>query len=135
MSLHKDFEPIRGQLLNCSPHPSLDNAVNELVREEARLATLQAQNKLNVLAITHSTSLIEQPQQSGDSFGFSNHRKQINKKFYNYCKRPSHTIEICYCRNKSTAVVTNIKPTSLMPSILAKSQSFGSIINLSPIEL
>ncbi|RVW23480.1 hypothetical protein CK203_110455 [Vitis vinifera] len=42
MSLHKDFEPIRGQLLNRSPAPSLDTAVNELVREEARLATLQA---------------------------------------------------------------------------------------------
>ena len=75
MSLHKDFEPIRGQLLNRSPAPSLDTAVNELVREEARLATLQAQNKLNVLAISHSTSLIEQLQQSGDSFGFSNHRR------------------------------------------------------------
>ena len=62
MSLHKDFEPIRGQLLNCSPAPSLYTAVNELVREEARLATLQAQNKLNVLAITPSTPLIEQPQ-------------------------------------------------------------------------
>ena len=54
MSFHKDFEPIRGQLLNRSPAPSLDTTVNELVREEARLATLQAQNKLNVLAITPS---------------------------------------------------------------------------------
>ena len=45
MSLHKDFEPIRGQLLNRSPAPSLDTVVNELVKEEARLATLQAQNK------------------------------------------------------------------------------------------
>ena len=39
MSLHKDFEPIRGQLLNRSPTPSLDTAVNELVREEDCLAT------------------------------------------------------------------------------------------------
>ena len=46
MSLHKDFEPIRGQLLNHNPPLSLDTAVNELVREETRLATLQAQNKL-----------------------------------------------------------------------------------------
>ena len=42
ISLHKDFELIRGQLLNRSPAPSLDTAINELVREEARLATLQA---------------------------------------------------------------------------------------------
>ncbi|WKA12032.1 hypothetical protein VitviT2T_029468 [Vitis vinifera] len=80
MSLHKDFEPIRGQLLNRSPAPSLDTAVNELVREEARLATLQAQNKLNILAITPSTPLIEQPQQLGDFSGSNNRRKQNNKK-------------------------------------------------------
>ena len=91
MSLHKDFEPIRGQLLNRSPTPSLDTAVNELVREEARLTTLQAQNKLNVLAIT--PPLIEQPQQSGDSSGSSNRRKQANKKFCNYCKRPDQELK------------------------------------------
>ena len=62
MSLHKDFEPIQGQFLNRSPTPSLDTAVNELVREETRLATLQAQNKLNVLAITPSAPPIEQHQ-------------------------------------------------------------------------
>ena len=68
--------------------------MNELVREEARLATLQAQNKLNVLAITPSAPPIEQPQQSGDSSSSSNRRKQTNKKFCNYCKRPGHTIEL-----------------------------------------
>ena len=61
MSLHKDFEPIRGQLLTRSLAPSLDTAMNELVREKARLATLQAQNKLNVLSITPSAPPIEQP--------------------------------------------------------------------------
>ena len=61
MSFHKDFEPIRGQLLNRSPTPSLDIAMNKLVREEARLTTLKAHNKLNVLAITPSAPLIEQP--------------------------------------------------------------------------
>ena len=59
MSLHKDFEPIRGQLLNRSPASSLDTTVNELIREKARLATIQAQNKLNVLAITPSVPPIE----------------------------------------------------------------------------
>ena len=55
--------------------PFLDTAVNEFVREEALLATLQTQNKLNVLAITPSALLIEQPQQSSDSSGSSNRRK------------------------------------------------------------
>ncbi|RVW17967.1 Retrovirus-related Pol polyprotein from transposon RE2 [Vitis vinifera] len=135
MSLHKDFEPIRGQLLNRSPAPSLDTAVNELVREEARLATLQAQNKLNVLAITPSTPLIKQPQQLGDFSGSSNRRKQTNKKFCNYCKRPGHTIETCYHRNKSTAAVANIEPIPPTASTSAESQSSGSTINLSSTEL
>ena len=135
MSLHKDFEPIRGQLLNRSHAPSLDTVVNELVGEEARLATLQAQNKLNVLAITPSAPPIKQPQQSGDSSSSSNRRKQTNKKFCNYCKHPGHTIETCYCRNKFTAFVTNTEPTSLMASISTESQSSGFTINFSPTEL
>ncbi|RVW44227.1 Retrovirus-related Pol polyprotein from transposon RE1 [Vitis vinifera] len=103
MSLHKDFEPIRGQLLNRSPAPSLDTAVNEL-----------------------------QPQQLGDFSGSSNRRKQTNKKFCNYCKRPGHTIETCYHRNKSTAAVANTEPT---PPTVSTSQSSGSTINLSSTEL
>ena len=95
--------------------------MNKLVREEARLATLQTQNKLNVLAITPSAPPIEQPQQLRDSFDSSNHRKQNNKKFCNYCKRPGHTIETCYRCNKSTAAVANIEPTPPMASISAES--------------
>ena len=109
--------------------------MNKFVRKEARLTTLQAQNKLNVLAITPSAPLIEQPQQSGDPSGSSNRRKDTNKKLCNYCKRPSHTIETCYRRNKSTGVVANTEPTPPMASISAESQSFGSTINLSPTEL
>ncbi|RVX09768.1 Retrovirus-related Pol polyprotein from transposon TNT 1-94 [Vitis vinifera] len=103
MSLHKDFEPIRGQLLNCNPAPSLDTVVNEL-----------------------------QPQQFGDFSGSSDRRKQTNKKFYNYCKRPGHTIKTCYRRNKSTAAVANTEPT---PPTVSTSQSSGSTINLSSTEL
>ena len=128
MSLHKDYEPIRGQFLNCSPHHSLDTIVNELVGEEAHLATLQAQNKLNVLAIAPLQSRF-------DSFGSSNCHKQTNKKFCNYCKHPGHTIETCYRRNKSTAIVANTESTLPMSSASIESQSFGSIINLSFIEL
>ena len=121
MSFHKDFEPIRGQLLNRSPTPSLDIAMNKLVREEARLTTLKAHNKLNVLAITPSATPIKQPQQSGDFSGSSNRRKQTNKKFCNYCKCPGHTIETCYRRNKFTATIANTEPTLPMPSISTES--------------
>ena len=133
MSLHKDFEPIRGQLLNRSHAPSLDTAVNELVREKAHLATLQAQNKLNVLAITSSAPPLEQPQQSGDSSGSSNRRKQTHKKFFNYCKCPGHTIETCYRRSKSTAAVANTEPIPPMASISSKSQSFDPLSTSPPL--
>ena len=109
--------------------------MNKFVREEARLATLQAQNKLNILAITPFAPPIEQPQQSGDSSSFSNRHKQTNKKFCNYCKCPGHTIETCYCRSKSTIAGANTKPTPPMASISAESQSSGSTINLSSTEL
>nr|XP_023882262.1 uncharacterized protein LOC111994608 [Quercus suber] len=135
ISLHKDFKPTRGQLLNRSPPPSLDTAVNELVREEACLATLQAQNKLNVFAITPFAPPMEQPQQSGDFSSSSNCHKQTNKKFCNYYKHPGHTIETCYRRNKSTVIVANTEPTLSMPYISVESQSSGSTTNLSLTKL
>ena len=52
MALHDDYELVRGQLLHQIPTSSLDTALNELVCEETRLQTLQAQKKLNVLATT-----------------------------------------------------------------------------------
>ena len=109
--------------------------MNEFVREEALLATLQTQNKLNVLAITPSAPPIEQPQEPGDSSGSSNCRKQTNKKFCNYYKRPSHTIKTCYRHDKSTTTVANTEPTPPMASISVESQSSGSTINLSPTKL
>ena len=50
MALHDDYESVRGQLLHQIPTPSLDVALNELICEETRLQTLQAQNNLNILA-------------------------------------------------------------------------------------
>jgi hypothetical protein len=37
MALHDDYEPVRSQLLHQIPIPSLDAALNELVREETCL--------------------------------------------------------------------------------------------------
>ncbi|KAL6325062.1 hypothetical protein AAG906_022270 [Vitis piasezkii] len=90
MSLHKDFEPIRGQLLN------------RLVREEARLATLQARissinPKNRVILMT--LAIVKRTNKSSQLLQAS-----------------SHTIETCYRRNKSTAAVANIEPTPPMAS-------------------
>ncbi|KAL0008263.1 hypothetical protein SO802_009765 [Lithocarpus litseifolius] len=78
----------------------------------------------------------EQPLQSGfDASSSHNRHKQSNKKFYNYCKHPSDTIETCCCRNKSIAVVANTESTQPMSSISTESQYYGSTINLSSTEL
>ena len=76
MSLNNDYEPIRGQLVNRNPPPSLDIVVNELVGEEDRLETLQTQNKLNVPAIALFAPPTEVPLQSGfEAHSSSNRRK------------------------------------------------------------
>ena len=125
MSLNNDYEPIHGQLLNRSPPSSLDIAVNELVGEQVRLATLQAQNKLNILATALFAPPTKQHLQLGfEASSFSNRHKQSNKKFCNYCKHPGHTIQTCYHHSKSTAVVANTEstpqclPSQLSPSLL-----------------
>ncbi|KAL6321657.1 hypothetical protein AAG906_025489 [Vitis piasezkii] len=119
MSLHKDFEPIRGQSLNRILRSSSCNP--------------SSQNKLNVLAITPSTPLIEQPQESVIFTALAKVARP--KKFCNYCKRPGHTIETCYRRNKSTAAVANTEPTPPTAFTSTESQSSGSTINLSSTEL
>ena len=93
---------------------------------------LEAQNKHNVLATTPPAPHTEQPFQLGfEAFGTGNRRKQSNKKFCNYCKCPSHIIETCYRRNKSTTNVANTESTLPMSSISTESQSSRSTINLS----
>ncbi|KAL6328709.1 hypothetical protein AAG906_003395 [Vitis piasezkii] len=69
----------------------------------------------------------------GDSYGSSNRPKGPTK-VRNYCS-VCHTIETCYRRNKSTAVVANIEPTPPMASTSVESKSSGSTINLSSTEL
>ena len=90
MSLDNDYEHIRGQFLNHSHCPSLNTAVNELVGEETRLATLQAQNKLKFWLL-----LLLLPPQS------------------NYCK----LLKLVIIGNKSTTVVANTEPTPPMASV------------------
>ena len=53
MALHDDYEPVCGQLLHQIPTPSLDAALNELIREETRLQTLQAQKKNSMSWLLH----------------------------------------------------------------------------------
>jgi hypothetical protein len=81
MALHDDYEPVRGQLLHQIPTPSLDVALNDLVREETRLQTLQAQNKLNVLATTSPLA----PLQQSDSDQSSSNTRRSDQKSNKFC--------------------------------------------------
>lgn len=50
MALIIDFEPIRASLLHCSPLPTLEQAISELLSEETRLGTAKSQHMDTVLA-------------------------------------------------------------------------------------
>ena len=81
MALHDDYEPVRGQLLHQISTPSLNAALNELVREETHLQTLQAQNKLNVLATTLPLALLPQ----SDSNQSSPNTRRSDRKSNKFC--------------------------------------------------
>ncbi|XP_059623074.1 uncharacterized protein LOC132266238 [Cornus florida] len=87
MSLHDDFEPIRSQLLHRLLLPSLNQALNELVREETRLQTCHSQNHLTVLATPSSPQSV--PSQSAPnrpaSFFVQNRRNNNNQSGSNRC--------------------------------------------------
>ena len=53
MGLCEDFEPIRAALLSCSPPPSLDVAVKELISKENRSPHHHLSSSDVVLATPH----------------------------------------------------------------------------------
>ena len=66
--------------------------------------------------------------------------RQSNKRFCNFCRCVSHSIETCQHCNKSVvsifvAIVTNTKSIQPMASICRKSKSFGSTITISIVNL
>uniref|UniRef100_A0A2N9JAQ1 Reverse transcriptase Ty1/copia-type domain-containing protein n=1 Tax=Fagus sylvatica TaxID=28930 RepID=A0A2N9JAQ1_FAGSY len=111
----------------------MHEALNELVREETRLQTLQAQNKINALA---TTSPLAPLQQSDSDQSSSNTRRSDRKsnKFCQYCKKYGHTIETCYCRNRSTAAVTH-GDTDQTPTATVAPAHFGTTITLTTYQL
>uniref|UniRef100_A0A2N9H3X3 Reverse transcriptase Ty1/copia-type domain-containing protein n=1 Tax=Fagus sylvatica TaxID=28930 RepID=A0A2N9H3X3_FAGSY len=122
--------------MNCFtryPIPSLDEALNELVREETRLQTLQAQNKINALATTSPLAPLQQS--DSDQSSSNTHRSdRKSNKFCQYCKKYGHTIETCYCRNRSTAAVTH-GDTDQTPTATVAPAHFGTTIMLTTDQL
>ena len=128
MALHDDYKLVHGQLLHQIPTPSLDAALNDLVREETRFQTLQAQNKLHVLATTSPLTPLQQSD-SDQSSPNTRHSDRKSNKFYGYCKKHGHTIETCYCRNRRIAAVTHGDIDQTPTAAVAPAHS-GSTITL-----
>jgi hypothetical protein len=133
MVLHDDYEPVRGQLLHQILTLSLEAALNELVCEETHLQTLQAQNKLNVLATTLPLAPLQQSE-SDQSSPNTRHSDRKSNKFRRYCKKHGHTIETCYHRNRSTAVVTH-SDTDQTPTTAVAPEHSRFIITLTTYQL
>ena len=104
MKLRHEFESVRSNLLLRTPSPSLDDCLNELLREEQRLstqATLEQQgNSSNVLNVAYAA----QGKQRGRDLtntqcysckGFGHIASQCSQKFCNYCKIKGHIISEC----------------------------------------
>ena len=120
-------------MLHQIPTPSLDAALNELVREETHLQTLQAQNKLNVLATTSPLAPLSRSN-SDQSSPNTRRSNQKSNKFCRYCKKHGHTIETCYCCNRSTTSVTHGDSDQTSTVAVAPAHS-GSTITLTTDQL
>ena len=77
MALHDDYEPVHGQFLHQIPTPSLDVALNELVRERL----VYRPYKLNVLA----TMSLFAPLQQSNSDQSSPNTRRSNWKSNKFC--------------------------------------------------
>ena len=84
MGLREDFEPTRAALLSCSPLPSLDTAVKELIFEE---------NRRHHHHLSSSNVVLATPYPPASSF---DRPRCICK----YCKKPDHDISKCFRKQK-----------------------------------
>lgn len=114
MALQDDFELVRGQLLHRSPLPTLDQAVCELVREEARLSTLRSQYTSHTHSVLAAPSPQTEHSDKSDRSGRGPSKNRDNP-FCHYCCCCEHTIDKCWRKAKSSAspaVITTTESAS-----------------------
>uniref|UniRef100_A0A2N9IJC8 Integrase catalytic domain-containing protein n=1 Tax=Fagus sylvatica TaxID=28930 RepID=A0A2N9IJC8_FAGSY len=83
MGLREDFEPTRAALLSCSPFPSLNAVVKELISEENRRPHHHLSSSDVVLATPCPPSSFDRP-----------------RLICTYCQKPGHDITECYRKKK-----------------------------------
>uniref|UniRef100_A0A2N9GYJ5 Retrotransposon gag domain-containing protein n=1 Tax=Fagus sylvatica TaxID=28930 RepID=A0A2N9GYJ5_FAGSY len=85
MGLREAFEPTRVALLSCSPFPSLDAAVKELISEE---------NQRSHHHLSFSDVVLDTPCPPSSSF-------DRPRRICTYCQKLGHDIIECYCKKKN----------------------------------
>jgi hypothetical protein len=131
MALRDDFEPVRGKLLHHTHLPTLDQAVNELVRKKTRLSTLCSQHTLH----THLVLAARFPSASSSQIEHSDrlgHGPPYKHRYCRFYRRPGHTIDRCWRKAKSSTSAVAVTTTESAPSPASPSgESSGSTLTLS----
>jgi hypothetical protein len=128
MALRDNFEPVHVQLLHCSPLPTLDTAIFELVHAETRSQTLRSQPSHTVLATPSSGSSSFQQEHYNRSDTPQLPFKSRDNNYYRYCRRRGHTIDKYWCKGRSNAPTATIAHTKSGSSLTASSSVAPSFV-------
>ena len=103
MKLKPEFESARAGLINCTPAPSLEVCLGELLREEQRLVSqlglAQDAGGFEMIYVAYAAQgrgRSRSPPQCYSCKEIGHIAKHCSKKFYNYCKKEGHIIKD-YC--------------------------------------
>ncbi|KAK2396270.1 putative mitochondrial protein [Trifolium repens] len=105
MKLRYDFEGIRTNLMNRATVPSLDECLNELLREEQRFLTQATMEQNKPASVPVAYAVQGRPRGRDMSNvqcfcckGLGHFASDCPKKFCNYCKKDGHIIKECPIR-------------------------------------
>jgi hypothetical protein len=115
MGVLDDFESVRSQLLNRSPLPTVNQAVNDLVREETRLKSHRS-SQPHTMVLTTPVSVdptVTAPLKGHD-------KRRSNKKNSHlicaFCKHRGHTIDQCNMRARILQRYAALTASESVPS-------------------
>ncbi|KAL0554223.1 hypothetical protein IC582_008140 [Cucumis melo] len=138
MGLRLEYESVRAVLLHCSPLPSLDAAIQEILFEERHLSTNLSKHSDAILASTYSPP--------GASSTFCMNFKLTSHKFINcpkiecrYCHKPDHIldnfpIKPLRPRNYSTRAKNFTKPSNSSAATVAPDNSTTPQFQISDLQ-